>query len=166
MRYETLLNTPLKGSLVISTNCVLCVVLYQLSYLANWELVLLWIWSRALTGQLRFKWLYDLFIYSLSYCNILAQSMLHLSCLLTLWNHVKFYNFFIFINNNCQLAMKVTADKHMDVLKIGTLEWLEELTSQVTKQMLTHCESAHQQHHLLAILARTMFGRNFLCKGM
>ncbi|XP_020621148.1 spatacsin-like isoform X1 [Orbicella faveolata] len=62
-----------------------------------------------------------------------------------------------------KLAMKVAVDKHVDVLKIGTLEWLEELTSQVTKQMLTHCESAHQQHHLLAILARTMFGRNFLC---
>lgn len=67
---------------------------------------------------------------------------------------------------HCQLAMKVAVDKHVDVLKIGMLEWLEELTSQVTKQMLTHCESAHQQHHLLAILARTMFGRNFLCNGM
>ena len=62
--------------------------------------------------------------------------------------------------------MKVVADKHMDVLKIGTLEWLEKLTSQVTKQMLTHCESGHQQRHLLAILARTMFGINFSCKGM
>jgi len=67
---------------------------------------------------------------------------------------------------HCQLAMKVAADKHMDVLTIGTLEWLEKLTSDITKQMLTHCESAHQQHHLLEILARTMFGRNFLCKGM
>ena len=67
---------------------------------------------------------------------------------------------------HCQLAKKVAADKHMDVLKIGTFEWLEDLTSEVTKQMLTHCESAHQQHHLLEILARTMFGRNFSCSGM
>ncbi|XP_078373747.1 spatacsin-like isoform X3 [Oculina patagonica] len=63
-----------------------------------------------------------------------------------------------------KLSMKVVADKHMDVLRIGTLEWLEKLTSQVTKHMLTHCESAHQQRHLLAILARTMFGINFSCK--
>ena len=62
--------------------------------------------------------------------------------------------------------MKVTADKNVDVLKIGTLEWLEELTSQITKHMLTHCESTHQQHHLLAILARTMFAITFSCNGM
>ena len=62
--------------------------------------------------------------------------------------------------------MKVVADKHIGELRIGTLEWLEKLTSQVSKQMLTHCESAHQQRHLLAILARTMFGRNFSYKGV
>ena len=62
--------------------------------------------------------------------------------------------------------MKVVADKHMNVLRIGTLEWLEKLTSQVTKQMLTYCASAHQQRHLLSILARTKFGINFTCNGV
>lgn len=62
--------------------------------------------------------------------------------------------------------MKAVADKHMVVLKIGNLEWLEKLTSQVTKHILSHCENAYQQHHLLAVLAGSMFGRNFSCKGV
>ena len=62
--------------------------------------------------------------------------------------------------------MKATADKHATVLKIGSLEWLEELTCRVTKHMLSRGDNAHEQGHLLAILAESMFGRNFACKGL
>ncbi|PFX34693.1 Spatacsin [Stylophora pistillata] len=63
-----------------------------------------------------------------------------------------------------KLSMKATADKHATVLKIGSLEWLEELTCRVTKHMLSRGDNAHEQGHLLAILAESMFGRNFACK--
>ena len=39
--------------------------------------------------------------------------------------------------------MKVAADKHMDVLKIGTLEWLEELkknSARIGENMIEECE--------------------------
>ena len=65
-----------------------------------------------------------------------------------------------------QLSMKVATDRNIDDMKIGNLEWLENLTSRVTKQMLTHCGSTYKQRHLLSLLARAMFGRNFSRQGL
>ena len=62
--------------------------------------------------------------------------------------------------------MKVMTEKNVDVFKIGNFEWLEAVTSQVTKHMLTHCESTYKQRHLLAMLAKAMFGKNFACQGV
>lgn len=69
-----------------------------------------------------------------------------------------------FKNTYRKLSLKAIADKHEAALKIGSLKWLEELTCQVTKHMLSRCDNAHQQGHLLAILAASKFGRNFECK--
>ncbi|XP_068741533.1 spatacsin-like isoform X2 [Montipora capricornis] len=63
-----------------------------------------------------------------------------------------------------KLSMKVMTEKNVDVFKIGNFEWLEAVTSQVTKHMLTHCEKTYKQRHLLAMLAKAMFGKNFACK--
>ncbi|XP_048583501.1 spatacsin [Nematostella vectensis] len=41
--------------------------------------------------------------------------------------------------------------------------WLEGVTSQVTQHMLRQCVTSYTQAHLLGLLAKTMFGRNFSC---
>lgn len=62
--------------------------------------------------------------------------------------------------------MKVVTGQTVDDIKIGNLEWLKNVTSQVTKHMLTQCDSTHKQRHLLDLLARAMFGSNFSSQGL
>ena len=45
--------------------------------------------------------------------------------------------------------------------KIDELDWLERATNKITRQMLAQCDTSYEQNHLLALLAKTMFGRNF-----
>lgn len=65
-----------------------------------------------------------------------------------------------------QLSNKVVTQKKGHEIRIGNFKWLENLTSQVTKHMLTHCDSTYQQKHLLTLLAKSMFGKSFSCPGV
>lgn len=45
------------------------------------------------------------------------------------------------------------------------VRWIEEVTSLVTQQMVHQCTSTYEQGHLLSLLAKSMFGRNFSFKS-
>ena len=64
-----------------------------------------------------------------------------------------------------QMALKGIGGKGICCGKMDEVEWLENITNEVVQQMVAHCETGYEQHHLLALLAKAMFGRNFTCHG-
>ena len=58
------------------------------------------------------------------------------------------------------------SDKNFRSGKINDVVWLERVTGLVTKLMLTESVTSYEQSHLLELLSKAMFGRNFFCKGL
>lgn len=64
-----------------------------------------------------------------------------------------------------QLSIRESSLSHTSSTVTREIRWIEEVTSLVTQQMVRQCDTGYEQGHLLALLAKAMFGRNYAFKS-